>query len=109
MKNAIIITARTNSSRLPGKATININGVPTISHLIDGLLTSKEADELILCTTTLKEDNILCEIAESKGIKFYRGSVTDKLERWRGACKKFNIDLSKRKKHKSQNPKISYA
>ena len=93
MKNAILITARTNSSRLPSKATININGVPTISHLIDGLLTSKETDELILCTTTLEEDNILCEIAESKGIKFYRGSVTDKLERWRGACKKFNIDF----------------
>ena len=34
MNKAILITARTNSSRLPGKAIIDINGVPTISHLI---------------------------------------------------------------------------
>ena len=93
MTKAILITARTNSSRLPNKAVIDINGVETISHLINGLLTSKEADKLILCTTTLKEDDILCEIAESMGINFFRGSVTDKLERWRGACKKFNVDF----------------
>ena len=82
MTKAILITARTNSSRLPNKAVIDINGIETISHLINGLLTSKKADKLILCTTTLKEDDILCEIAESKGINFFRGSVTDKLERW---------------------------
>ncbi len=93
MTKAILITARTNSSRLPNKAVIDINGMETISHLINGLLTSKKADKLILCTTTLKEDDILCEIAESKGINFFRGSVTDKLERWRGACKKFNVDF----------------
>ena len=93
MTKAILITVRTNSSRLPNKAVIDINGVETISHLINGLLTSKEADKLILCTTTLKEDDILCKIAESRGINFFRGSVTDKLERWRGACKKFNVDF----------------
>ena len=93
MNKAILITARMNSIRLPKKANININGQPTLSHLIDGLLTSKKADRIILCTTTLEEDNRLCEIAESKGIDYFRGSVIDKLERWRGACKEYDIDF----------------
>ena len=50
-------------------------------------------DTVVLCTTTLPEDDILCEIAEKNNIFYYRGSVEDKLERWLGACKKYDIDF----------------
>ena len=33
------------------------------------------------------------EIAESKKIKFFRGSEKDKLERWNKACIKFDVDF----------------
>jgi spore coat polysaccharide biosynthesis protein SpsF len=35
----------------------------------------------------------LCDIATNNGIKFFRGSEKDKLERWRGASKKYDIDF----------------
>lgn len=91
--NAIFITVRSGSTRLPNKATLKINGVPTIEHLIRRVKNSKLADAIVLCTTTLPEDDILCQIAEDNNIKYYRGSVKDKLERWKGACEKFNVDF----------------
>lgn len=90
---SIFITVRSGSTRLPNKATLKINGKTTIEHLIDRVKNSKLSDSIILCTTTLPEDDILCDIAKSNNIKYYRGSVKDKLERWKGACRKYNVDF----------------
>lgn len=91
--NSILITVRTGSTRLPKKALIEINGKPTIEYLIDRVKQSRFADSIILCTTTLPEDNVLCELAQKNNIKYYRGSIEDKLTRWLGACNKFNVDF----------------
>ena len=90
---AILITVRTGSTRLPNKALLKINDKETIVHLIERVKKSKKADNIILCTTNLKEDNILCELASKSGIDYFRGSVKDKLERWNGACNKFDVDF----------------
>ena len=89
----ILITVRTGSTRLPKKALLKINGKTTIEHLIDRVKRSVLADKIILCTTTLEEDDILYTIAQKNNIEYFRGSVKDKLERWNEACKKFNIDF----------------
>ena len=93
MKKAIFITVRTGSSRLPKKALLEINGLTTIQHLIRRVLHSKLADLVVLCTTDLPEDDVLCGLAKKEGIEFFRGSVTDKLERWRGAAEKFGVEF----------------
>ena len=92
MKSAIFITVRTNSKRLPNKALLEIQSIPTITHLIRRVK-HVEVDHIILCTTLLKEDDILCDIATEEGIDYFRGSVRDKLERWQGAASKFEIDF----------------
>tara|TARA_R110002020_G_scaffold344067_1_gene558393 strand:+ start:160 stop:903 length:744 start_codon:yes stop_codon:yes gene_type:complete len=91
--NAILITVRTGSTRLPKKALIKINGKHTIEYLIDRVKQSKLANKIILCTTKLVEDDVLCDIALKNNINFYRGSTTDKLERWKEACEMFNISF----------------
>jgi|TARA_R110000822_G_scaffold100080_5_gene225478 spore coat polysaccharide biosynthesis protein SpsF len=93
MVTAILITVRTNSTRLPNKALLKIMGKETIVYLIDRVKKSKLADKIILCTTKNKEDDILCKIAKQNSIEYFRGSESDKLERWNGACKKFNVDF----------------
>ena len=90
-KKAIFITVRTGSSRLPKKALLEINGRMTIEHLINRVKRSKKADIIVLCTTELPEDDILCRIAERNGIRFHRGSVSDKLVRWMGAAEKYDV------------------
>ena len=54
---------------------------------------SKYADKIILCTTDLKQDEILCDIAIKNNIDFYQGDEDNKSKRWYGECKKFDINF----------------
>ena len=93
MNNGIFITVRTNSTRLPQKALMELSdGLTTIEYLIQRVKNSKKADNIILCTTNKSEDDILVEIAINNNINYFRGSVEDKLQRWSGAASKFSID-----------------
>ena len=93
MKNAIFITVRTSSTRLPKKCLLEIGGKPTIIHLINRIKRARLADGIVLCTTTNPEDDVLCDIAGKEGISFFRGSEQDKLERWRGAAEKYAVEF----------------
>ncbi len=89
---ACLITVRTSSSRLPHKALLPIRGRPTIEHLIDRTKLVTKTDKIILCTSDQPEDDILEEIAEKNSIMVFRGSLEDKLARWLGTVKQYNID-----------------
>ena len=90
--NGILVTVRSGSSRLPGKAGLKIAGKPTIQYVLERSLRSSRADKVVLCTTVLEEDDWLEELAGGLGIVTFRGSVLDKLERWRGATERYSID-----------------
>lgn len=93
MHKAIFITVRTGSTRLPRKALLEVAGTSAIAYLIRRMKTCANADRVVLCTTTLAEDKVLCDVAESEGVDFFRGSVEDKLARWQGAAHSFGIDF----------------
>lgn len=93
MKNAIFITVRTGSTRLPKKCLLKLNGIAAIEFLIKRVKKSKQADLIVLCTTELKEDQVLCRIASQQGIEYFMGPVKDKLMRWNKAAEKFDIDF----------------
>jgi spore coat polysaccharide biosynthesis protein SpsF (cytidylyltransferase family) len=81
MKKAIFITVRTDSTRLPNKALLEILGKPTIEMVILRAKKVVNADIIVLCTTDRSVDDGIARIAERNGIKYFRGSVEDKLER----------------------------
>ena len=91
--NCIFISVRNSSTRLPNKAILDLCGKPTIQHLIESMMNSRSADKIILCTSDRKEDDVLCNIASGCGIEYFRGSLDDKLVRWRDACKEYGIDF----------------
>jgi len=93
MKVAITITARMKSKRLPLKVIRYIKGKPMIEHMIERLKLSKLTNEIILCTSTNPQDDILIDIAEKTGIPWFRGSEEDVLERLYQAAKKYGIDF----------------
>ena len=90
---AIFISVRTGSTRLPNKSILKINDKHTIEYVINSVKKSKYADKIVLCTTKLEEDTILCDIAKDNNIDFYRGDELNKAKRWYDACKKFDIDF----------------
>jgi len=89
----IFITVRTGSTRLPNKPILKIKEKYTIEYVIDSVKSSKYADLVVLCTTTRKEDLVLCDIARNNNIEYFQGSEHNKWERWRHACEKFDIDF----------------
>jgi len=93
MNKAIFITVRTGSTRLPKKALLKIKGLTTIQHTIRRVKKSKLANIIILATTQLPEDDILCEIAKKENIEYFRGSTKDKLERWLKTAEKFKVEF----------------
>ena len=88
-----IIQARMGSSRLPGKVMKKVDEHDTVlDYVINQIKFSKKIDKVIVATTDLVEDDIICEHLMSQEIKFYRGSSEDVLDRYYNCAKKFSID-----------------
>lgn len=91
---AIFITVRTGSVRLPNKCLLLIkDNIRVIDFLIKRVKRCKEVDLIVICTTTLPEDDILEQVAKEHKVKIYRGSVKDKLGRWLQAAFKNQVDF----------------
>lgn len=93
MKKAIFITVRNGSTRLPDKALKIIQGISVIEYIIKRMKYSELAEKIVLCTTENKEDDSLVEIALKNNIDYFRGSEEDKLMRWLGAAKKYDVEF----------------
>ncbi len=87
-----IIQARMGSSRLPGKVMEKIDDKFLLDYVIDQLKSSKKIEKIIVATTTLPIDNLICEHLSSENITFFRGSSNDVLDRYFQCAKKFSID-----------------
>ena len=82
VKNAVIIQARTDSSRLPGKVLADVAGRPLICFLVERIKRCKLVDEIILATTGLSTDDNLAKLGERLKIKVVRGDNKDVLSRY---------------------------
>ena len=89
MEDLIILQARTSSSRLPGKALLEINGKPMIEWQIRRLQKSS-IKNILLVTTEHSSDDYLSEIANKLGIEVLRGSETDVHSRFITALSKYD-------------------
>ena len=87
-----IIFARMNSSRLPGKAMVEINGVSLIERVIEKAKQISKIDHLCVATSIDKEDDIIASFSKSKNVDIYRGSLSDVAIRALEACEEFNYD-----------------
>lgn len=87
----IIIQARMNSKRLPGKVLMEAGGIPLIGILFERLKDS--GIPILLATSENSENDPLEEYARGKGIMVYRGSEDNVLERYYEAAKTVNADL----------------
>ena len=90
---AAIIQARMLSTRLPGKVMKDILGKPMIGHLLDRVKASKMIDKIIVATSDLSENDVLCDYVKKIGFDIYRGSENDVLDRYYQTAKLFNADI----------------
>ena len=93
MNYVITITVRMKSERLKKKPLLEISGKRYIERMIERLKTTKRPSEIVLCTSNLKEDGILVEIAKKTQIKYYRGHPDDVMVRIYNGAKEFKADV----------------
>ena len=89
----IIVEARTNSKRLPGKVLKKVFKKTLLELMIERLKRIKFAKNIIIATTELKVDDEIVAIARKLNIKYFRGSTNDVLGRVLSAAIKFKTDV----------------
>ena len=91
-KVPIIIQARVNSTRLPNKVLLEINGKPLIEHVINQISAAKMVDYCIVATSTNPKDDKIVDFCERKKIRYFRGSEEDVLDRYYQSAKKYQAN-----------------
>jgi spore coat polysaccharide biosynthesis protein SpsF len=92
MKIVATIEARMTSSRLPGKVLMPVLGRPMLYYLITRLKAVPSLDEIVLATTTNKQDDVLERFALQNNIACFRGSENDVMLRVIGAGEAVKAD-----------------
>ncbi len=90
MRNAILIQARFNSRRMPGKVIKKIANKEMLLHVHDNCKKSKIKNILIL-TSKNKSDDPIVNLCQKKKIKYFRGNLKNVYFRYIQAIKKFKI------------------
>lgn len=89
---AILLLARLDSRRLPGKGLMDLGGRPVLGRAIDRLQRCSQVSTIILATTDRAVDDPLAAFAETEGIGCFRGDALDVAKRCVDACNAFNLD-----------------
>ena len=84
-----IIQARTGSVRLPKKVIQKIdNNLTVLDYVIDQVKYSQKIEKIVVATTDLIEDDLICKYAKLQKIECFRGSSEDVLDRFYQCAKK---------------------
>ncbi|MBD8010983.1 glycosyltransferase family protein [Microbacterium sp. Re1] len=86
----IITQARMTSTRLPGKVLLDAGGRTMLDHHIDRLLTT--ALPVVVATTSNATDDPIVAAADAREVTTFRGSESDVLGRFAGACRTAELD-----------------
>lgn len=79
MSSVVILQARTNSSRLPGKVLLTIKGMPLV--VLAAKRAANTGREIIVATSSEVGDTGLATEVENYGLRCFRGSLGNTLNR----------------------------
>lgn len=84
------ITVRSSSTRLPNKCFLEFGNEETVlSHVVMRCI--YYGIEPIVCTSSDESDNPIEALAKKMNVKFFRGSLNNKLKRWLDCANYFSI------------------
>ena len=92
MKVIAIIQARMGSTRLPGKVLADIGGRSMMARVIRRTKQTRLLSDVTVATTTRPEDDTIVQECEALGVRFFRGSEQDVLDRTHAAAHQFSAE-----------------
>lgn len=93
MNKVIIVQARMTSTRLPGKILKEVLGKPLLEYQVERLRRVRNADKIVIATTTNRTDEPVVALGGRLAIPVYRGPEDDVLARYHGAARAQEADL----------------
>jgi spore coat polysaccharide biosynthesis protein SpsF len=93
VKVVAIIQARMGSTRLPGKVLEEINGLPMLDLIINRINAASLVSETIVAIPDDFGDDVLKDWLHLHGIKYFRGSEMDVLQRFYMCALECEADL----------------
>lgn len=87
------IEARMTSTRLPGKVLMPLGGKPALALLIERVQRARYIDTIVVATTVNSTDDPIEELCNKLGVRCFRGSEDDVLQRVLDAAKSAGADL----------------
>ncbi len=88
-----IIQARMNSTRLPGKSLMNINGITLIESVYRGAKSARSLDDVVVSIPSSPSDDVLFEYLVEKCIPVTRGSENDLMKRHIEAADNYDSEI----------------
>jgi spore coat polysaccharide biosynthesis protein SpsF len=88
---AVFVPVRLGSSRLPGKALLDLGGRPVLATLVERLRAASRPSRVVICTTDRPEDDSVETLARASGADVFRGSEVDLLARFHAAAQLFGV------------------
>jgi len=104
MKTVAIIQARLGSTRLPYKMMLSLHGKPIIEWVIKRVQKSKLLDDIIVAIPISEDNDVLAKYITELGVKVFRGSESNVLNRFYEAVK--NEDATQIVRICADNPLI---
>lgn len=92
-KVVAIVQARMGSTRLPGKALLEVGTRPMIGHVVERVGRARQVDEVWVATTTREDDDAIEALCERNGWPVFRGSESDVLDRYVGCARAAAADV----------------
>lgn len=92
-KIKVFIQARFSSSRLPGKVMFDIKGDPLILHIYKKINKIFTKENIVILTSTMKEDNIIENLCLENSINYFRGDLNNIANRYSKAITKNPCDF----------------
>lgn len=81
------------STRLPGKSLMEIEGRTLFEHVIDRVKSSERLDSIVVAMPDTSANAVIAKLCEKIGVDYFRGSHEDVLDRYARTAEKFNADL----------------
>ena len=92
MKIIAIIQAHMGSTRLPGKVLRDLGGRTMLARVVRRAQRASALSEVTVACSALSQDDVIVEECERLGIRSFRGSDDDVLDRYHGAASAFAPD-----------------
>jgi spore coat polysaccharide biosynthesis protein SpsF len=89
---ATVVSARTASTRLPGKALLDFCGVPMIQFLLERIRDTRAGGQVIFATTEREDDDPLAKRVAALGFAVFRGADADVAGRYLAAARRFGLE-----------------